>query len=102
MSFTRPTSSSLCDIKKTFLFLSRVILLSSANADSTPVASIPESINSSMNNKFIGVFIDSNISLNEKLKPNISLFRSPLDKLSKSKSLPCSVISTLISFRNLT
>ena len=47
-----------------------------------------------MNNRLIGLFVDSNISLNAQLNPSISLLRSPLLKLSKSNSLPSSVMLT--------
>jgi hypothetical protein len=52
--FTRPPSSSRCETSQIDLCESRDIFLRIAIAFSTPLASIPLSINSSMNNKLIG------------------------------------------------
>ena len=95
---TRPANSSLCETSQIDLLRLRDISLRIAIEFSTPIVSKPESINSSINRVLIGKYRFSQTSLNANDNPKINRLRSPLDKLSKSSSLPNSVISTFRSF----
>ena len=57
---------------------------------------------SSMNSRLMGEYRLSHTSRNAKLRLKMSLLRSPLDRLSKSRSLPSSVMDTDKSLLNLT
>ena len=91
----------LCGIRKCFYYV-LYPFFSTASESFNTCCIHTISINSSINNKLIFAYKLSQTSLNAKLIPSISLFLSPLLKLSKSKSCPSCVISTFRSFWNTT